>query len=65
MGYDPAGTIAQKVMGRLFQPSTTWLAWTNTYLATVGGPKRAVYRAGSTRLPRLAMMPVFEFQLGH
>ena len=42
-GYDvAAGTIAQKATGRLSHPSTYWLTWMYTFLATVGTPYRAV-----------------------
>src|ERR1035438_6278811 len=37
-----AGTMPQKVRGWLSHPSTTWLTWMYTFLATGGTPKRAV-----------------------
>ena len=37
-GQAEAGTIAQKVVGRLSHPSTNWLTRTYTFLATVGTP---------------------------
>ena len=41
-GQAVAGTMAQKLTGRFSHPSTNWLAWTYTFLATVGTPYRAV-----------------------
>lgn len=37
-----AGTMPQKVTGRLSHPLTNWLTWTYTFLPAGGSPYRAV-----------------------